>query len=449
MIETEADLNRFQLENLEGDWILHFVNTVDCHPVLSYASILFIRNISTGKTYYHSTNHPDFRSQVDGYTFWEMLTKYQNRKWVVDKKAFEQQQPLPNLLDANLVGYLKNNAILDMDEYATMAHRLIQKNSFGHSKLNLVIPLLKHKEAFDDLADDIENLVHGFEVDTPFIRFNDLIIGTLGQLERQGIFVDAEKFKERFDVTPDSRGLVYSQYNVYTSTGRPSNRYGGVNYAALNQTDGTRSCFKSRFGKHGKLVLIDYTTFHPRIICRLTKYNIPINVDIYEYLAKLYFQKKDVDETDIKNSKLLTFRQLFGGVEEKYEHIKYLANLKTFIDEQWDFFKKNGYVLTPLFKRKITEKHIQDPNPSKVFNYILQAVEGEISIPKISTVLEYLKDKQTKAVLYTYDAVLYDYHKGDGPEVLDKIRDIMGFGGAFPLKTYSGDTYQDMLFTPV
>jgi hypothetical protein len=231
---------------------------------------------------------------------------------------------------------------------------------------------------------------------------------------------------------------------VYTATGRPSNHYNNVNYAALNHTDGTRSCFCSRYGENGRMVLIDYTTFHPRIISYLTKYDIPIETDIYEYLAKLYFHKKEVDETDVKNAKQLTFRQFFGGVEEEYSHIKYLANLKTFINEQWDFFNKNGYVLTPFFKRKITNKHILDPNPPKVFNYILQAIEGEISIPKVNDVLHYLRDKKTKAVLYTYDAVLYDFHKDDKYETLKEIRRIMSYDGMFPMKTYIGSTYHDL-----
>ena len=44
-----------------------------------------------------------------------------------------------------------------------------------------------------------------------------------------------------------SKGLEYTQYNPYTSTGRPSNRYNGINYAALNKEDGTRDRFVSRF----------------------------------------------------------------------------------------------------------------------------------------------------------------------------------------------------------
>jgi hypothetical protein len=445
MIETVSDLQHFQLENSEGDLFLHAIPTDDNdHPNMCFPSLLFIRNLATGRTYGYSFEHPDSIPLLENGDITTVLEKMSNRMWALDKKAFSQIIGVKKINDVNLVSYLTDNTIMDASEYVTPAHFLVRSHSCGLPKVNLAIPLVKHLEAFNNLADDVKKVLHNYEPDIPFTRFNNLIIETLGDIESQGICVDIEKFKHHFEIDVEPCGIVHSQYNVYTSTGRPSNRYGGVNYAALNQTDGSRSCFKSRHGENGKLVAVDYTAFHPRIICALTKYPISVDVDIYEYLAQLYFQKKDVDETDIKNAKQLTFRQLYGGVEDKYAHIKYLANLKTYINEQWDFFQANGYIVTPFFKRKITTHHIQDPSPTKVFNYILQAVEGEISIPRVKDVQKYLAGKRTRAILYTYDAVLYDFHKEDGIQTLNDIRDIMSVNETFPMKTYMGDNYQDM-----
>ena len=280
---------------------------------------------------------------------------------------------------------------------------------------------MKHKEMFTDLATDMADVVRGYEPDVAFTRFND-----------------------RYKIDPGPNGMVWSHYNVYTSTGRPSNSYKGVNYAALNQSDGTRKCFRSRYGKDGCIVVLDYTSFHPRIVSRLVKHDVPVDVDIYAYLAKLYFHKKEVDETDVKNSKALTFRQFYGGIEDKYLHIKYLSSIKHFTEEQWDFFNANGHVLTPFFKRRITTKHLSQPDPPKVFNYILQATEGELSIPKVRAVLDYLTGKYTKAILYTYDAVLYDFYKPEGMETIQDLKRIMSFDGKFPMKAYMGDTYDDV-----
>jgi DNA polymerase I-like protein with 3'-5' exonuclease and polymerase domains len=445
MIETEQDLQSFLCDNALGDLIVHAIPADDeKHPCESKACVIFFKNIVTSKTYYFSFCHPDSVPSVSPAKFLEVVNALNGHIWALDKKSLDQLVTVPNVLDGNLASYLTDNTTIDFSEYDTVAHFMVRKQAVGHRQINQAIPLFKLKESFDEMADDLIAIVRNFNADKPYTYFNFLIIDTLRQIEQQGIFVDKEKFKHHYDT--DCDGMVHSQYNVYTSTGRPSNRYGGINYAALNQSDGSRSCFRSRFGNDGRIVVIDYTAFHPRIICSLTKYPISVDIDIYDYLAKLYFQKKETDETDISNSKQLTFRQLYGGVEEKYSHIKYLANLKTFINEQWAFFEKNGYVETPLFKRRITTHHIQDPNPSKIFNYILQAVEGEIAIPKIRQVLEYLEKnkKKSKGILYTYDAMLYDFHRADGFETLADIREIMSGGGAFPMKTYIGETYQDV-----
>ncbi len=445
MIETISDLTQFQLENEQGNWIVHTVPISDAHPAIAYPSILFIRNILTGKTYYYAFHHPDSKPSVDGEAVREILYTFKNIKWTLDKKAFDQMfYRVPNVLDSNALSWMQNNEIFEASEYETTAHYLVRKNAAGHDCPNLIIPLLKHKEMFDEMADDITELVKGYEPDLMFTRFNDLIIGTLGDLERQGIRVDRNLFKERYDIDTGLTGITYSQYNVYTSTGRPSNRYGGVNYAALNHTDGTRKCFISRYGEDGAIVVLDYTTFHPRIISRLVKYNVPLTTDIYEYLAKLYFQKQIVDETDIKESKNITFRQFYGGIEDKYAYIKFLASIKSFMDEQWQLFNSQGYVLTPFFKRRITSKHVSDPDPPKVFNYILQATEGELSIPKVKAVLEFLAGYKTQAVLYTYDAVMYDFYTPEGMELLREIQKIMSFDGRFPMKAYMGNSYQDV-----
>lgn len=446
MIETLEDSNRFESENLVGDWILHVVPVEDfIHPVDNSPSVLFIRNTSTSKTYYFSFDHPDSHPTLDkNYFLTEVLMKSDKIKWALDKKAFCQFFQFKNVYDANLCGFLKDNEIEKIEEFETFAHGIVRRNLNGIGQFGKVVPLMKHKELFDDLADAISKMIKRFSVDESFHYVNDIILSTLGEIESNGIYVNSDVFSKHFTTKPNANGYVFSQYNIYTSTGRPSNRYGGVNYAALNHSDGSRRSFVSRYGDDGRMVIVDYTAFHPRIICTLTNYSLPIDIDIYEYLAKLYFKKKEVDETDIANAKQLTFRQLYGGVDDKYSHIKYLANLKTYIDDEWGKFQKNGYVITPFFKRKITTEHIKDPSPTKVFNYILQAVEGEIAIPRIQLVLEYLRNKRTKAVLYTYDAILYDFHKNDGLDTLNEIRRIMGLDGTFPMKTYIGDSYQDV-----
>ena len=52
--------------------------------------------------------------------------------------------------------------------------------------------------------------------------YNDSIIDSLSYIESNGLHT--------------TEGVKYSEYNLYTSTGRPSNRFGGT--TVLNKKDG-------------------------------------------------------------------------------------------------------------------------------------------------------------------------------------------------------------------
>lgn len=443
MIETIVDFQRFLDKESRESWIVHAVPADDgVHPSDTTPTLLFIRSLSSGTTYYYSIDHPDSRSQVSFQVFMEKILPLENIKWAFDKKAFLQLLPLSSVYDANFCGFVNKNLLAELYDFETPAHMLVKRNARKMKGINRAIPLMKHLEMFDAMCGSIKKMQ--CRLDNSTILVNDVILDALGRMECEGIYVDREEFAKHFSHEPNDRGLVYSRYNIYTSTGRPSNAFGGVNYAALNAKDGTRKSFVSRYGKDGRIVVVDYTAFHPRIVCKLVKYQLSLETDIYAYLGKLYFNKQAVDDTDVSEAKKLTFRQLYGGVEPRFKHIRYLGALHDYIDEQWKFFNANGYVETPFFKRKITDKHILDPDPPKVFNYILQAAEGEIAISRLQEVQRYLADKRTKAVMYTYDAILYDFHHDDGLETLNKIREIMSFNGHFPMKTYIGESYQSV-----
>jgi hypothetical protein len=446
MIETWESFLRFIELSMNDDLLFQVVPLHDeVHSAINSPSILFIRNFAKGKTFYYGFDHPDVKTPqpVDHERVIEALSTLKGKKWAVDKKGLMHMVPIRGLYDIGFAEYLREKKVFEVSEFDTPAHEMIRKRFNGKQGFGKFVPLVKHLEAFNELSETCEKTIKKTRLDDAFDKFHTCIIDPLTETEKNGLAVDPSIFSRHFGNELGKSGRVYTQYFFYTSTGRPSNRFGGVNYAALNKDDGSRKAFISRHGVNGKLLLIDYSAFHPRIIALLTDYNISTEVDIYEYLAKLYFNKSVVDETDISDAKQITFRQLFGGVENKYQHIKYLSHLKEFIDYHWSFFNQNKYVETPIFKRRITDKHIQVPKPATVFNYLLQAVEGEISIPVLGTVNELLRTTKTKAILYTYDSILFDYHFDDDT-IMTQVRQIMSLGGKFPMKVYVGDNYHEM-----
>lgn len=444
MIETVEDYKKFLSEVCEHGIIIHVIPIdSNVHPVKSSPCILFIKDVITKITYCFSLGHGDINPIVDIKTIVNDLNALTKSKWSFDKKSTIQLFPINQLNDINLLTFLSANKRIEECNFETAAHKYVK--FLSQNKVNLSIPLFKHQETFENMCKEFFENAASYIKDDGYLKENEIIIETLSEIEKNGIYVNKNCFR-RFHENADvyDGDLVYSQYNIYTSTGRPSNRFQNVNYAALNKENGVRDCFISRFGKNGKMVLIDYSAFHPRIICHLTKFDLAIDVDIYRYLGELYFRKEDLSEDEMDESKKLTFRQLYGGVEEEYSTIKYLINLKDFIKTSWQFFQENGYVLTPIFKRRITNQHVIDPNPSKLFNYILQATETEIAMSSLRQINRYLSDKQTKAVLYTYDSILFDFSKTDGAQTLKDIISIMKMGDRFPIKVYVGDSYNDV-----
>lgn len=424
--------------------ILYAIGTdTDLHPSINSLSVVFIKDALTKKTYSISFNHSDLPIVIDKKTFLNDLNGLKNKKCVFDKKSFLQLVGhVDNLWDINLMTYLSNAFLIEDHKFITSAHKFIYRNHNGHRGLNNVVPILKHQQMFEEMCLSFIVMAFVYKLDDGYFKENQIIIETLSEIESNGIYVDEECFGKHFSA-PVIDDYVYSQYNLYTPTGRPSNHFDNVNYAALNKENGERSCFVSRHGSDGKMVLIDYSAFHPRIICNLVNFPLSIDVDIYKYLGELYFQR-EITDYDLDEAKKLTFRQLYGGVEARFEKIKYFSQLKSFVEDSWNSFEKDGYVLTPIFKRRITNKHVLDPNPNKLFNYILQATETEVAVSILKEINTYLKPKKTKSVLYTYDSILFDFHKDDGASTLQDISTIMKMGEKYPIKIYAGNSYSSL-----
>lgn len=115
---------------------------------------------------------------------------------------------------------------------------------------------------------------------------------------------------------------MFTQYNPYTTTGRPSNRHLNVNYSALNKSDGTRECFISRH-PHGTLLQFDYESYHIRLIAKMVGYEFPKGETGHQHLANLY-------GCDYETKKKITFTYLYGGLDdnvEEYHSFKRLMSI--------------------------------------------------------------------------------------------------------------------------
>lgn len=200
------------------------------HPCATDISAVFIKELVNGDTYCVSFNHPDLSPIIDKATFINDLNGFREKKWVFDKKSFIQLLPVEKLLDFDLLSHLQKGKTIDKQSIETTAHKFIYRTKKECGDLNKVVPLLKHKEVFEKMCNEILKadtniLEEGYE------KENEIIIETLVELESSGIYVNTECFTKHFSSAKiQPNGLVYSKYNIYTSTGRPSNHFDSVNY---------------------------------------------------------------------------------------------------------------------------------------------------------------------------------------------------------------------------
>lgn len=442
MVKTLLNIQKW-LNN--DDIIIDVISMSDnYHPAVSGACVLIIKKIGKNECQYIPIDCYDSAENFTKAQVEDFFKLFRGKIFCLFKKKVLHLIKIDNLLDLSLIMFLETGEILEEEDYNTTAHTFFNHKYQQHRDLNKIIPVTNHISKFLDFCDEVEGYAYKKQ-DQSYYNINNIVIDALFQIESNGLFVDRNEFINHFDdkqylVTDD---MIYTEYNIFTSTGRPSNRFGGINYAALNKENGCRKSFISRFGDNGMLILIDYSAYHPHIIAKLVNYEFPDGVNIYEFLGKCYFKKDILTDEEIKKSKNLTFQQFYGTISDEYVDFPYFKKIKEYINHRWSYFSKYNYIETPIYNRRITSNHLKDPNPNKLFNYILQASETEYSMQSLVDLNNFLKNKNTKPILYTYDSMLFDVDKRDGKAVILEIKKIMEKNG-FPTKCYYGVNYNDM-----
>lgn len=424
------------LKNLSyGSYFVHIILENDKHPRESQAVSIFLKHIDTEQSFIIPINHIDSLNNITTNDVFSIIKDYE--LFCIDKKCTLQSYNFSNLFDISLNRYLETGNIYE-DLPSGFENFYESKNIHDYNKF---IPSLLFLEYYDLVYVDNKKYIKK-SLETPYQKLNELYYTNFAKIENNGMCVEPKLFKKYFnrDVS-----MVYTQYNLYSSTGRPSNRFANVNYAALNKKNGCRKSFISRFKNDGALIMFDYSSFHPRLIANLIGYELGYDTDVYRYFSEKLYPNKDISNDVLMNTKTLIFEMLYGGVENDLLKLQFFKKTKIFIDNLWEFYKTNKFILTPLFKRKIDNHNIVNVNKHKLFNYLLQAYELEFNLLIIKDLNDLLDNKKTKFILYTYDSFLFDFCKSDGKRLINDIKKVLEKNKQFPVKMYFGNNYDNMV----
>jgi hypothetical protein len=423
VIESVEEVNwlKDKLETEVSIWYPLWVDNSK-HPSHTNLSLILVRCLD--ELYVLPIQHSDALTIKVSDVKWILNTN--GKKWVFQKKKIlHSLHILANLYDVDSEYFIRTGEVIDYE-----------------GALNPLLSTLTHKGYRDDLIQSIPLMKIVEVIEPQFLKYysnnsdsntyqwyNETFIPTLSEMEGYGIRVDRKKFTDRWNqairhLTPNSK--VFTEYNPFTVTGRPSNRHGGVNYAALNKSDGSRECFVS----DGIFLQMDYNAYHPRLIGKLIGFKMP-DGNVHEWLAEQY-------GCDVNEGKGITFQLLYGGIDTTFRQIPYLNAVADYIDELWIETQRNGYLQTQY--RRIPLSWIEGANPQKVFNYLLQALETEMNIDKMRKILDYIKGSGIHFCLYTYDSFLFDVPTNVDKRYIKDLKEIIEDGG-FPIKASWGLDY--------
>jgi hypothetical protein len=416
IIETKLEFNSFIKKYQNSDCILiPVLSDVNKHPLQNKLCLIYIK-ILDGDEYLLSFNHSE---SLNLSTEFVSLLNELGKKYTYDKKRLNHIVKLHNVVDINLLYYMDKNQPLYIDDITTNTHDYFYRRLYRTKNINEIIPILKHLELCRKLSGKFLEVLS-----LPiYEKYNDEVIDNLTYLESSGLRYNNE--------------LIYSEYNLYTSTGRPSNRFGGINFAALNKTDGSRKPFKSRF-KNGMLVEYDYDSYHMRLIGELIGYKFSSD-SVHEHMAKFY------GNVSYNESKDKSFQYLYGHIpREVIKSNPFFSKVSDYINELWKLYKKEDFITSNIYSKKIFRKNLSDMSRNKLFNYLIQLMETETNMKMLSELIPFLKSHKSKLILYSYDSFLIDLNLDDGVEFLKNTKSIIENNGLYPTKVSRGTNYHKM-----
>lgn len=435
IIEEES-----KLSSLEGlvklGCYVDVISTNDLyHPRLTSTVAVYIRMLNSKYGYIVPINH-DEGLNVDKNRVYQILLKA-SKLYTLNKKKLLYHFNLQDAIDLSLVYSMTKFDKLQIKDDNSTINYFYNKHS-EKSDLNRLIPLTKLYEKCEDTFESIEDTLN-LEIPSGFDFYNKIATNVFFLLEQNGVGVIYDAFNKMFKpknpLYNTVNNVVYTDYNLYNSTSRPTNNFNSVNFAAIPKAEEYRKCFKPQ---NDFFVEFDFDGYHLRLLAEQLDYPLT-EESAHKQLAKQYFGKEEITDEEYAKAKQINFHAIYGKIPEEHKNLKIFKEIQEYIDAMWDSFKEGGYVWNPQSGKHFT-KELNDMNPAKLMNYMMQSLETSNNIIILKDILKYLRDKKSFITLYTYDAILFDFSKEDGKETLEDIKKIMENKGKYPVKfKYSTD----------
>lgn len=399
------------------------------HPKLTSTVAVYIRLVDSHHGYIIPINH-DEGMNVSKDRIYELLSSA-SKLYTLDKKALLYHFNLQDAIDLSLLYSMTKYERLEYSKDLSTINFFYNKFQ-DFKNINQLIPLSKLYESCEKAYEKVQDIIK-YEIPSGFDFYNKTATNVFFLLEQSGLGIYYDEFNKLFKPrnplynTIDNK--VLTSYNLYNATSRPTNAFNSVNFAAIPKTEQHRKCFHPT---NDYFVEFDFDGYHLRLLSEQIGYELT-DESAHKQLAKQYFNKEQITDEEYNQAKQINFHAIYGKIPEKYAFLDVFEKIDGFIKGLWTEYETNGRVLAPISNKPFT-KALKNMNPQKLMNYIMQSLETSRNILILKEVLRYLQDKKTKVVLYTYDALLFDYNKEDGKKTLEKLQEILETGKKYPVK---------------
>mgnify|MGYP005988889249 FL=1 len=427
--ETDNQLERLKNLGRLGAFV-HIISSNDnYHPKLSKTTAVYLRPIDSKHGFIIPIDHEE-GINVSKERVYDLLQEF-STLYTVDKKELLYHFNIQGAIDLSLLYSMTKFERLEYSKENSTINYFYHKNR-DFIEVNKLIPISKLYESCEKLYDQVKGVVK-YKIPTGFDFYNTTAINVFYLIEQTGLGVYYEAYNELFKPrnpsynTIDNTVLTY--YNLYNITSRPTNSFNSVNYAAIPHSENHRKAFKPQ---NDYFVELDFDGYHLRLLCDQIDY--PLSEEsAHKQLAKLYFEKEEITDEEYNKAKQINFQAIYGKIPEEHAFLEVFEKIDKFIKELWKEFEKKGEIKAPISEKPFTTQ-LKDMHPQKLMNYVMQSLETSRNILILKEVLRYLRDKKSKIVLYTYDAILFDFCKEDGKQTLEDIKDILEEGKKYPIK---------------
>lgn len=386
------------------------------HDKLNDISLIYVRPINDYKGYILGINHNEI---IVNYITKEMIIETLLNTSLIylnDKKESLYYFPELNekIVDCNTLNFPESYKVPPSNRCIQFYYGRYPDNPY----INTLIPIGIHYELCEEefLSSSIYfSLTLKEEFNTASKAFYDI--------EKNGIKLNKDKFLHYFGESTNqpefniAKGKIYTNYNLYTTTSRPSNSFNNINFAAFSKSSGEKECFVP---ENDIFVELDISSYHPRIIGELMDFSLP-NTSIYEYLG---IKKEDM------------FHNLYGSISDENLSKSYFREVKNYSDKCYKILQDTGEFKT----KNRTYKKEKVNTPQKLLSYIIQSYETYNNILILSNLNSYMSGMVSKIVLYTYDAFLIDFSFSEYENHISNIKEII----KFPVKVKEGYDYHNM-----